>query len=493
MNQPTLDESNATQATLPAPSWCLVLLLALPVLAQQGLSFLVLLSDRYLAGNLPVATGHAAMLAAQTTAHYLAWFITCYNVLVTVGSTALVARCIGAGERRLAVEVTHQALLLAVFLGLLATAWAFLGGARWMVDVLHLRGEAADYATAYLMPLFGLLVFQTVEAAGIACLIGAGDTRTGLWVMIGVACLNVPLAWGIGRGVGGFEGLGFVGIAVGTALSHTLGGLTVLTVLARGRFGLKLQWRCFLPRLDLLYRLLRISIPAGFDNLSTVVGQFWFLRIVNHFGDDTSSAHGIALVWEALGYLSGAAFGTAAMTLVGQNLGAQRPNHAARAGWMAFALGCGCMSMMGAIFYTFAPAMFRLFCPKPEQAQIVELGVPVLKLVAFAMPALASMIVFTYSLRGAGDTRVPVIFTWVGFFAVRIPLAYYLSQDSIPVHIPISYHYSQDSFDYVNLGAIQGMNRGLYGCWLAMCADIVVRGAFFLARFARGAWQKQRV
>src|SRR4051795_4091885 len=103
------------EPSLPLPSWRLVITLALPALAQQGLHFIVLMSDRFLAGLI----GESSVQAAQTTAHYMAWFITCYNVLVTVGSTALVARCIGAGERRLAIEVTHQSILLALFLGLL--------------------------------------------------------------------------------------------------------------------------------------------------------------------------------------------------------------------------------------------------------------------------------------------------------------------------------------------------------------------------------------
>jgi putative MATE family efflux protein len=477
MNQSTLDEPTTSESTLPLPSWPLVIALSLPALGQQGLSFAVLISDRYLAGHLPV-TDHATLQAAQTTAHYLAWFITCYGVLVTVGSTALVARCIGGGARRLAVAVTHQALLLGVVLGLLATAWAFLGGVRWMVGTLNLTGVAADYATNYALMLFASLLFQMIEAAGIACLVGAGDTRTGLWVMIGVAIVNVPLAWGFGWGLGPLPELGFVGIALGTALSHTLGGLFVLTILMRGRFGLKLTRSLFWPRGDLLYRLLRISVPAGIDSLSIVAGQFWFLGIVNLFGDIASSAHGLALVWEAMGYLSGAAFGTAAMSLVGQNLGARRPHEAARAGWMAFALGCGVMSLMGVIFFSFAPAMFRLFCPDADQQPIIDMGVPVLRLVAYAMPPLASAIVFSYALRGAGDTRFPVMFTWVGFFVVRIPLAYYLALDS---------------FSLGPLGSFTGLGLGLYGCWLAMSADLVIRGVFFMARFAHGAWQRQKV
>src|SRR5437016_14310059 len=107
----------AETTPLPPPSWRQVIGLALPALAQQGLAFLVLLSDVFLVGKLTVED-QAAVQAARTTAHYLAWFISCYNVLVTVGSTALVARAIGAGDRRLALEATHQALVRAVFLGL---------------------------------------------------------------------------------------------------------------------------------------------------------------------------------------------------------------------------------------------------------------------------------------------------------------------------------------------------------------------------------------
>lgn len=487
MNPQALDETTtppapaAQDSALPLPSWRLVIALSLPALAQQGLVFAVLLSDVYLVGHLEVVD-QAAVQAARTTAHYLAWFISCYNVLVTVGSTALVARCIGAGDRRLALEVTHQALLLAIFLGLAATTWAFLGGVRWMIHALRLEGAAADYAADFALMLFALLVFQAIEVAGIACLVGAGDTRTGLWIMIGVAAVNVPLAWGFGWGIGPFPDLGFVGIALGTALSHTLGGLAVLGVLLRGRFGLKLELGLFVPRYDLLYRLLRISIPAGFDSLSVVAGQFWFLSIINTLGAVSASAHGIALVWEALGYLSGAAFGTAAMTLVGQNLGAKRPEQAARAGWIALALGAGVMTLMAATFYTFAPAMFALFCPNPTQAPIIKAGIPVLRLVAFAMPPLASAIIFTNALRGAGDTRVPVIFTWIGFFAVRIPLAYLLALDDYYLTI----------LDW-SFGPLWGFDLGLYGCWLAMFADITVRGVFFLWRFVHGAWQKQKV
>lgn len=494
----------------PVPTIRLVLALALPVMAQHALYLVVSLSDRYLGGHLPGETealiqgrvemwttpiggdpllGHvartvlstraearqAAVLAAQTTAHYLAWSISSYMVLVTVGSTALVARFVGAGSRDEANAAAHQALLLAVFFGMLASVVGLGGGISGLIHLLRLQGSAGLFAAEFLQPLFLLLTFQVVEAAGIACLVGAGDTRTGLNVMAGVAVVNLPLAWSFCYGLGPFPQLGLVGIAIGTALSHVLGCSVVLTRLALGRQGLKLRLADFRPRFDLMRRLLRVGIPSAFDSLSVVVGQFWFLSLVNQLGNEASSAHGIALVWEALGYLSGAAFGTAAMTLVGQNLGAGRPDQADRAGWLAFGLGCGAMTIMGVVFFVLAPWMFRVFTGHPP---ILEAGVPVLRLIAFAMPALASTIVFTSALRGAGDTRVPVLFTWIGFFAVRIPLAYFFMQSNVSLG---------------PLGEWRGLGLGLFGAWLAMFADLLIRGGFFLFRFARGAWKTQRV
>jgi putative MATE family efflux protein len=434
-----------------------ILALAWPVLCQQVLVFLVSASDRFLAGWF---TSGVAYQSAQTTVGYLTWSVSSYTVFITAASAALVAHLVGAGDRRGAVRATHQALVLAVALGLVGTAVG-LAGADQIPRLVGLQGDTAGYAASYLRALFLLLVFQMVEMAGIYCLVGAGDTRPGLYVLGGVAVLNIPLAWAF------FYLLGFPGIAVGTGVSHLVGCVVVLGMLAKGRAGLWLRPGLLWPDRDLLWRLLRVGVPAGVDSMSIAGSQLWFLRVVNGLGDAASGAHGIALGWESLAYLSGAAFGTAAMALVGQNLGAGRPDRAARTGWTAFALAAGVMSALGMLFFVLARPMFQLYCPQPEKADVVALGVPVLRLVAFAMPALASTQIFTAALRGAGDTRVPVLFTWTGFLLVRIPLAYLFT------------------------GPWFGW--GLFGAWLAMFADLLVRGGFFLARFAGGRWQRVTV
>ena len=374
-------------------------------------------------------------------------------------------------------HATGQAVLLAVVFGVAGSAAALLGLPD-LIDALRLTGDAARVCVEFLTPLAALLAFQIVESACAACLAGAGDTKTGLKVLGLVAVLNVPLAWGLCFGVGSWAGMGFVGIALGTGLSHVIGCVTLLVILARGKSGLKLHLANLLPDFPLIRRLLWVSVPAAIDSLSAAFCQLWFLSIVNKLGDTAASAHGIALRWEALGFLSGAAFGTAAMTLVGQNLGAREPARAARCGWVAYAIGGAVMSGMGLLFFLLARPMFRVFCPDPELQPIVEAGAPALRLIACAMPALASQIIFTAALRGAGDSRVPVLFSWFGFLGVRIPLAYLLTTPQVDLGV---------------LGVVPGADMGLLGAWVAMCTDLWVRGTFFALRFAGGRWKKVEV
>ena len=219
-----MDAHAAPPGRLSGPLWRQVLALALPALAQQYLHLVVQLSDQFLAGRfeLPDPRQRTGYLSALTTAGYLYWFVSSYTVLVSVGSTALVARFVGAGDWVLARHATGQAVLLAVAFGTVGSV-AALVGLPGLIDALHLTGDAARVCVEFLTPLTALLAFQIVESACAACLAGAGDTKTGLKVLGLVAVLNVPLAWVLCFGVGPLPGMGFVGIALGTGLSHVIG------------------------------------------------------------------------------------------------------------------------------------------------------------------------------------------------------------------------------------------------------------------------------
>jgi MATE family, multidrug efflux pump len=212
---PALDADVPPAVTIPIsrlldprrPTWQLVLTLAWPTLLQQLLVFAVNLFDGLMAGRFQNVSSdeQIASQAVQTTANYLPWFLTSYTLLVSIGGTALVARLLAAGDRRGAVHAANQAILLAVVLGVCGGTLGYFGLPS-LVTALQLRGAEAELAATFLRPMFVLLAFQMVEAVGVACLVGAGDTRTGMVVLGGVAVVNMPLTWLFFAGLGPLPG-----------------------------------------------------------------------------------------------------------------------------------------------------------------------------------------------------------------------------------------------------------------------------------------------
>ena len=436
--------------------------LATPVLIEQALLYLVGLSDTILAGWY-LREEH---LAAITVAAYLLWFLNSLMTVVSVGATALVARLTGARQPTQANRTTQQAITLALILGILVC----LGGelvAPWLVQALNLEGNSAADATLFLRAVLVTVPLGAIMAAGIACLHGVGDTRTGMWVMFLVNAVNVGLAWPLVRGLGPIPALGFPGIVAGTAISEGVGGIAILFILARGRSGLRLSRAGAWPDLPESWRILRISLPASGESLTTIVCQLWFLGLINRLGATATAAHGVAIRCEALAFLTATAFSIAARTLVGQYLGAQRPDLATRAGNAAWGHGVVALTLIGGLLYLTAPAMLNLFLGGRQPA-VVAAGAPVLRIVAFALPFLATMNILTGALQGAGDTRWPWLIVLVGYFGLRIPLTYALTDPS-------------------------WFDLGLRGAWFAMFADLALRGLLMAARFLHGGWRRIEV
>jgi putative MATE family efflux protein len=442
-----------------------VVWLGAPVLVEQSLLYLVGISDTVLTGRY-LAADH---LAAVTVSTYLLWFLASLLTIVSVGATALVARLCGGDDRPEAARIAQQAVSMALLLGtaLLVTGWA---AAPWVVRVLNLSGLSAESATRFLRIVLMVTPLLACTSAGIASLRGAGDTRTGMWVMIAVNAINVTVGWTLVLGLGPFPALGFTGIAVGTASAEAVGGLAVLAVLARGRSGIRLEPRGLVPDWGRIRRILRISLPAAGESLTNTLCQLWFLGLINRLGPFATAAHGVALRCEAIAFLTVAAFSVPASTLTGQYLGACRPERAARAARTAWGMGVLVLSLLGLLLYTQAVAMFEIFLGG-RQPRVVTLGVPVLRIVAFALPALATINILGGALRGAGDTRWPWVIVLFGYLAVRLPLTYLLATPT----------------------AAGGLGWGLYGAWVAMFADLHVRGVLVAARFLHGGWKHTRV
>ena len=219
------------------------------------------------------------------------------------------------------------------------------------------------------------------------------------------------------------------------------------------------------------WRILRISLPAAGESLTNVFCQLWFLGLINRLGATATAAHGVAIRCEALAFLTVTAFSIAASTLTGQYLGAGRPDLAAKAARTAWGIGVGLAGRRSAsLIYVEAEAMFGLFLGG-KQPNVVAEGVPVLRIVAFALPFLATLNVLNGALRGAGDTRWPWVIVLVGYLGIRLPLTYWLTWPT----------------------AGGGLGLGLRGAWLAMFFDLTLRGILVAARFLHGGWKTARV
>jgi Na+-driven multidrug efflux pump len=217
-------------------------------------------------------------------------------------------------------------------------------------------------------------------------------------------------------------------------------------------------------------RILRISLPAVGESLTNIFCQLWFLGLINRLGAIATAAHGVAIRCEAIAFLTVTAFAVAASTLTGQYLGAGRPDLAGRAARTAWGLGVAVLAALGVLLYSRAGPMFELFLGG-RQPGVVAIGAPVLRVVAFALPALATINVLNGALRGAGDTRWPWVIVVLGYLLVRIPLTYLLATPT----------------------GRGGLGWGLYGAWIAMFADLSVRGVLVAARFLHGGWRLARV
>jgi putative MATE family efflux protein len=451
-----------------------MLRLTLPVLVEQMLHLLVGFVDLWLTGNfLP----GEAYVAAMTLMIYALWLVGNVFGFVALGSTAIVARFAGAGDRTMANRVMNQSIVTGLVWAIVLMAFTLPIAGQFPV-LMGLQGTAAAAAERYLAIELCVLPAVMVERVGIACLRGAGDMVSGLIIMAIVNVINMIVSYSLVRGFGPLPELGWTGIALGTAIGHVCGSLILLGLLAGGRAGFHLRLVDMRPDFHLIRRILRIGVPGGIDVLMVSICHLMYLRIVLSLGDLAAAAHGVAIQVEALGYMPGGAFQISAATLAGQYLGARDLIRARRSVIMACAVASAIMVLAGMVFYIAATPLAAFFLGG-HSSEVVPLAARLLRIVAFAMLPLAITMVLVGALRGAGDTRWPLVLNLLGIVMLRVPLAIYLAHEVIAI-------------PFTGL-TIPGAGLGVVGAWYAAVIDIAARCLLMMARFRHDAWQRIEV
>lgn len=442
-----------------------VLRLALPAVGEQFLNMLVGLADVYLVGHMTTRAinqlgyGPAEGLAGVGLANYVVWIITTIFMASAVGSTALIARATGAKEHGEANNIVRQSLLLGTVMGLIGLLLMYTTAGLAMrlfgaaPDVAAL-GERFLHINAVSMPLAGIMFVLN------AALRGAGDTKTPLLIMILVNGLNILISWLLVSGHVGFPTMGIEGAAWGSTISRIVGGIVVVGVLIRGCGLLKLD-RLPRPHGNTLMRILQVGLPTGAEMFAFQSALVVYARFVTNLGTVPYAAHNTVITAESISFLPGLGFAVAATTLVGQSLGAEDPRRARRSGHEAYIQSAVFMGIMGVLFVIVPEFFLSLLVDDP---QVVAAGVLPLRLVGIIQPLLAANFVYAGALRGAGDTRWPLLIKLVSPWLVRVPLAIWL----IPLY-------------------------GLTGAWIAMSVDLAVQGVLAFWRFRGNAWERIKV
>ncbi len=445
-----------------------VLLLALPVVAEQLLHSMVGLNDYWLASHLvsattpDAATINNAAGAAVGSVQYVLWLIGMIAGTIGTGATALIARALGARDRRTANASCGQAITLALLVGVLMIPIMFFAAPQFAI-LSGLHTDSRAYLISYLQVLcFAMPLSLLMFSAG-ASLRGAGDTLTPALAMITVDLVNLFLTVGLTYGKFGLPQLGFKGIAIGTTIAYGVGGVMLLTILFTRRGFMRLYLHRMMPHWPPLKRILRIGLPSGSESVMQWLANFLVLGSVNSLGDVSGTAHAASIRIESFSFLTGMGFATAAATLVGQSLGMRDPHRARRAAYIAYAMGGGIMTLLGLIFITLGRFLASFMSKDPA---VIDLAADCIRITGFIQCGFAASMIFGFAMRGAGDTLHVMIINLASIIGVRV------------VGVLIAVHI---------------FHVGLRGVWLVLCGELLLRGALMILRFRFGRWDRTRV
>jgi putative MATE family efflux protein len=271
---------------------------------------------------------------------------------------------------------------------------------------------------------------------------------------------NAILIWGLF----GFPRWGVFGAAVATVFSRLVAAVWFLLLAIKGKRNVRLDLRQrFRPDREILSAIYRVGLPSAGEQLVMRSGQVLFARIVSSLGTVTYAAHQVALNILSLSFQPGMAFATAATTLVGQYLGARRPEDAELCARSSRNMMLGVGVFMGVLFAVAGRSIAFLYTN--EQAVIAAAALA-LRIYAFAQPFQSTQFVLAGGLRGAGDTTYPLYSTALGVWVGRVVVGFLF---------------------------VRVLHWGLAGAWVSMSLDQAARSVLIWLRFRSGKWKTIRV
>ena len=402
-----------------------------------------------------VAELGTSSVAAVTTGQRIFFLVQALLMGVSVATTALIARSWGARDVRKAELVSWTSLAMSVVLAAVVSIPVVLAPGA-LAGLFGLDAETTALAASYIFWLGLFNVFAAVNMMLGTVLRATGDVMTPLWFLLFSSVLNVLFAYLLAFGVGPVPQYGVGGVALGSSAGAALVTIAFFFTWWRGLFNLKPPRPLSVDR-GMVRQITSIGGPAVLEQGIVQVAFLVFFAIVAHFGTVAYAAYGIGITLVAFPIVIGFGFGIATATLVGQQLGAGQIELAVLAVTRSLRMCLVAMVLLSILLAWFAEDLARFMIKDPEA---IHLTVVFMYIIALAQPFMAFEFTLGGALRGAGDTRFPLIATLCGIFLGRL----------IPASI------------FLLLGL------SVYWIFAVMLSDYVIKAVLLLHRFRSRKW-----
>ena len=402
-----------------APMRHAIVLLAVPMVLEMVMESVFAVVDIFFVSKLgPERVTVVGLTESMMTLVYTA------AMGLSIGVTAMIARRAGEKDHDAAGHTAAQAVLLgagiAIVLGVVGSL-----SAPWLLSVMGAGPDVVEIGSGYTRIMLAGNITVLLLFMNNAAFRGVGDAVIAmrmLWLANGI---NIVLDPTLIFGLGPFPEMGVQGAAIATVIGRGTAVCLQLVILVRGAGRLNVQSRHWRLDLPLIWRLVRLSGAATFQTFIGMASWIGLVRIIAIFGSSALAGYTIAIRIVLFALLPAWGMSNAAATMVGQALGAGKPDRAEKSVWLAARLNLVFLGSVGILFMVFAGPIVRPFSSDPET---VTNGILALRTVSAGFFFYAYGMVLINSFNGAGDTWTP---TWVNllcFWLFQIPLAWFLAQ-----------------------------------------------------------------
>jgi len=395
-----------------------ILLLAVPMVLEMAMESVFVVCDVFFVGRL----GAEAVAAVGFTESIMTLVYT-LAIGLGIGTTATIARRVGERDAEGAAQAAAQTLALGLVVSVVLGAAGVLLAPQ-LLAVMGAEPSVIEKGLGFTRVMLGGCASVVMLFLINAVFRGAGDAAIAMRVLWLANAINIVLGPCLIFGLGPFPELGVAGAAVATTTGRATGAVYAISKLLRpgGRIHLARRHLTVVP--ELMWRLVRLSASGAFQVFVGMASWIGLVRIVSAFGSEALAGYTIGIRIILFALLPSLGLSNAAATLVGQALGAGKPERAEQAVWHAARYNLYFLGAVGLLFVLFAGPITRPFNDDPA---VHAYATDCLRIISTGFFFYAYGLVISQSFNGAGDTRTPTVLNLLVFWLWEIPLAYVLS------------------------------------------------------------------